>query len=115
MFVFGYSQGGYLSFAYGMVTGTALSCSAVLAASAPFGGGTTDPQITAATRNLAVVLQIGTLDGAYAAAMTTETTLQSDSFPDPARGNSRCGTRPDPRRCLGSVRLLPRPVALTIA
>lgn len=81
VFVFGYSQGGYLSFEYGMVTGASLSCSAVLAASSPFGGGSNDPLITGATRKLAVVLQIGTNDSAYGAAQTTETTLQGASFP----------------------------------
>jgi polyhydroxybutyrate depolymerase len=81
VFVFGYSQGGYLAFEYGMVAGMSLACSAVLAASSPFGGGSTDPLITGAARKLAVVLQIGTLDSAYGAAQTTETTLQAMSFP----------------------------------
>ena len=81
VFVFGYSQGGYMSFEYGMVTGTALASAAVFAASSPFGGGTNDPQIVGAARKLAVILQIGTNDSAFAAAQTTEATLQGDGFP----------------------------------
>lgn len=89
VFVFGYSQGGYLSFEYGMVTGTSLSCAAVLAASSPFGGGSNDPLIAGAARKLAVVLQIGTNDSAYAATQATEATLLGDGFPsqlDPIQG-----------------------------
>jgi poly(3-hydroxybutyrate) depolymerase len=81
VFVFGYSQGGYLAFEYGMVTGASLSCTAVLAASSPFGGGAGDPLISGAQRKLAVVLQIGSQDGAIAETMTTEATLMSDGFP----------------------------------
>jgi poly(3-hydroxybutyrate) depolymerase len=81
VWVFGYSQGGYLSFEYGMIAGASLACSAVLAASSPFGGATNDPLITGAARKLAVVLQIGTADSAYSAAQTTEATLQAMSFP----------------------------------
>lgn len=81
VFVFGYSQGGYLSFEYGMIAGASLSCAAVLAASSPFGGGSNDPLITNAPRKLGVVLQIGTNDGAYGAAQTTAATLQAKGFP----------------------------------
>lgn len=81
VFVIGYSQGGYLSFMYGMVQGDELSCAAVLAASSPFGGGSNDSLINNAVRKLAVVLQIGTNDGAFGAAQTTANTLQADGFP----------------------------------
>ena len=81
VFAFGYSQGGYLAFEYGMVAGASLACTAVLAASSPFGGGAGDPLISGAARKLPVVLQIGTNDGAYAAAQTTETTLVGAGFP----------------------------------
>lgn len=81
VFVFGYSQGGYLSFAYGMFAGGSLSCTAVLAAASGFGGGANDPLITGAVRKLAVVLQVGTADSAYGTAQTTATTLQNDAFP----------------------------------
>ena len=81
VFVIGYSQGGYLAFAYGMFAGGSLACTAVLAAASGFGGGTTDPLITGAARHLAVALQIGTSDGAFATAQTTSTTLQGRGFP----------------------------------
>jgi poly(3-hydroxybutyrate) depolymerase len=96
VFVFGYSQGGYLAFEYGMVTGTALSCAAVLAASSPFGGGGNDPLITGATRKLAVVLQIGTNDGAYGAAQTTATTLTGAGFPTELHAVAGAGHVPIP-------------------
>ena len=81
VFVLGYSQGGYLAFAYGMITSSALACSAVLAASSPYGGGTNDMLINGAPRKLAVVLQIGTNDSAHSAAQTTAATLQTKGFP----------------------------------
>lgn len=96
VFVFGYSQGGYMSFEYGMVTGTSLSCSAVLAASSPFGGGGGDPLISGAVRKLAVVLQIGTNDSAFAAAQTTETTLQGAGFPTQLNAIAGAGHVPIP-------------------
>jgi polyhydroxybutyrate depolymerase len=96
VFVFGYSQGGYLSFEYGMVTGASLACAAVLAASSPFGGGSSDPQITGAARKLAVVLQIGTNDSAYAAAQTTEATLQTAGFPTQLNAIPNAGHVPIP-------------------
>ncbi len=96
VFVFGYSQGGYMSFEYGMVTSTALSCSAVLAASSPYGGGSGDPLILGAARKIPVVLQIGTLDSAYGAAQTTESTLMSDGFPTELNAISGAGHVPIP-------------------
>jgi poly(3-hydroxybutyrate) depolymerase len=96
VFVFGYSQGGYLSFEYGMVTSTALSCSAVLAASSPFGGGSGDPLIAGAARKIPVILQIGTLDPAYSAAEATESTLKSDGFPTELNAIAGAGHVPIP-------------------
>lgn len=96
VFVFGYSQGGYLAFEYGMVAGASLSCSAVLAASAPFGGASNDPQIAGAARKLGVVLQIGTNDSAYAQAQTTEATLQAKSFPTQLHAIAGAGHVPIP-------------------
>ena len=80
-FVFGYSQGGYMAFLYGMTDSPVLSCSGVLAASSPYGGGAGDPLITGATRKIAVAMQIGTQDSAYSAAEATEATLKSNGFP----------------------------------
>lgn len=78
VFVFGYSQGGYMSFRYGMDTAAALSCAGVLAAAAP----TSDPQlVTGAARKIAVALQIGTLDFAIDAARATRATLISHGNP----------------------------------
>jgi predicted esterase len=85
VFVFGYSQGGYLAFEYGMVTSPLLACAAVLAASSPYGGGSGDPLILGAVRKIPVVLQIGTEDGAFSAAQDTESTLESDGFPTSCR------------------------------
>jgi poly(3-hydroxybutyrate) depolymerase len=96
VFVFGYSQGGYLSFLYGMVTSTALSCSAVLAASSPFGGGAGDPLISGAARKIPVVLQIGTEDSAYSAAEQTESTLMADGFPTELEAIAGAGHVPIP-------------------
>jgi len=101
VFVFGYSQGGYLSFEYGMIAGASLACSAVLAASSPYGGASNDPLITGAARKLAVVLQIGTLDSAYTAAQTTEATLQAMSFPTQLNAIPNVGHVPIP----GDVKL----------
>ena len=80
-FVIGYSQGGYMAFLYGLDDATVLSCTAVLAASSPYGGSASDPVIAGATRKLPVDLQIGTNDSAYSAAMTTSATLMADGFP----------------------------------
>jgi poly(3-hydroxybutyrate) depolymerase len=96
VFVFGYSQGGYLSFEYGMITGASLSCAAVLAASSPYGGGSGDPLIAEAARKIPVVLQIGTLDSAYSAAQATESTLMADGFPTELNAINGAGHVPIP-------------------
>lgn len=75
--VLGYSQGGYLSFRYGMDRSPALACAAVLAAANPLG-----PSLTAqAARKVAVALQIGTNDGAIGAARQTKADLEQKGFP----------------------------------
>ena len=96
VFVFGYSQGGYLAFEYGMVSGGSLACAAVLAASSPYGGGANDPLISGAQRKLAVVLQIGTADSAFSATQTTEATLTSDGFPTELESIQGAGHVPIP-------------------
>jgi poly(3-hydroxybutyrate) depolymerase len=80
-FVFGYSQGGYFSFLYGLSEAANLSCAGVLAASSPFGGGANDPLITGAARKIPVAMQIGTSDSAFNAAQTTSNTLKAKGFP----------------------------------
>lgn len=76
--VFGYSQGGYLSFRYGMDTADKLSCAAVLAAASP----STDPRlVSGAARKIAVALQIGTLDSALGQARATRDLLMMNGNP----------------------------------
>lgn len=76
--VLGYSQGGYLSFRYGLDAADKLSCAAVLAAASP----STDPRlVTGAARKIAVALQIGTLDSAINQARTTRDLLMMNNNP----------------------------------
>ncbi len=95
-FVFGYSQGGYMSFCYGMSDAPVLSCAGVLSASSPYGGAAGDPLITGAARKIAVAMQIGTLDSAYSAAQATDATLQADGFPVQFNAVSGAGHVPIP-------------------
>ena len=95
-FVFGYSQGGYMSFLYGMTDAPVLSCAGVLAASSPYGGASNDPLIAGATRKIAVAMQIGTLDSAYSAAQTTDATLMAQGFPVQFNAISGAGHVPIP-------------------
>ncbi|MEA2748843.1 MAG: polyhydroxybutyrate depolymerase [Myxococcales bacterium] len=75
--VFGYSQGGYMSFRYGMDNSAALACSGIIGAANPLG-----PQLTAgAPRKIPVALQIGTNDGAIGQAQNTKADLESKGFP----------------------------------
>ena len=75
--VFGYSQGGYMSFRYGMDTSATLACAGLIGAANPLG-----PQLTAgAPRKIPVALQIGTNDGAIGQARNTKADLESKSFP----------------------------------
>jgi poly(3-hydroxybutyrate) depolymerase len=75
--VFGYSQGGYMSFRYGMDKSAALACTGLIGAANPLG-----PQlISAAPRKIPVALQIGTNDGAIGQARNTKAALESAGFP----------------------------------
>jgi polyhydroxybutyrate depolymerase len=78
IFVFGYSQGGYLAFRYGMDASASLSCAAVIAAANPRPG---SGLVASAPRKVPVVLQIGTNDSAVSAARSTRTELQNAGFP----------------------------------
>lgn len=75
--VFGYSQGGYMSFRYGMDASASLACSAVMAAANPLG-----PQLTAAApRKIPVSIQVGTNDSAVTQARSTKADLTAKGFP----------------------------------
>jgi len=77
LIVFGYSQGGYMSFRYGMGTSATLACAGLIGAASPLG-----PQLTAAaTRKIPVALQIGTADGAIGQARNTKADLEAKAFP----------------------------------
>ncbi|HEY1690798.1 MAG TPA: dienelactone hydrolase family protein [Polyangiaceae bacterium] len=76
--VYGYSQGGYLAFRYGMSAGASVACAAVVSAATPLPGTTL---IEKAPRKTPVFLQIGTADGAYAAAQQTEQELTQNGNP----------------------------------
>ncbi len=76
--VFGYSQGGFLSFRYGMEAASVLACTAVIAASDPLPGG---PLVTQAARKIPVALQIGTNDPGLSGAQATRTELQQNGNP----------------------------------
>ena len=77
LIVFGYSQGGYLSFRYGMDTSATLACAGLIGAANPLG-----PQLTAAaTRKIPVALQIGTADGVIGQARSTKADLEAKAFP----------------------------------
>jgi len=78
IFVFGYSQGGYLSFRYGMDGSAALSCAAVVAASNPLPG---SGLVTQAVRKIPVAMQIGTLDSAISGARATRDELLANRNP----------------------------------
>jgi polyhydroxybutyrate depolymerase len=68
--VFGYSQGGYLSYRYALHAADALSCAAVVAAADPSG------VPGAFARKIPFVLQIGSMDYAIAQARATKTKLE---------------------------------------
>ncbi len=71
--VYGYSQGGYASFRWALEASAALSCSAVIAAANPFGGG---GRIGQMARKLPFALQIGSRDPAAANAAATSAALK---------------------------------------
>ena len=77
LIVFGYSQGGYMSFRYGMDTSATFACAGIIGAANPLG-----PQLTAAAaRKIPVALQIGTNDGAIGQARNTKADLEMKTFP----------------------------------
>lgn len=96
--VFGYSQGGYLSFRYGMEAATLLSCADVAAAANPLTGG---PLIMSAKRRIPVALQLGTLDSALGNARATRDELTRYSHPVQYNEIAGAGHVPFP----GAVRL----------
>lgn len=76
--VFGYSQGGYLSFRWGLEASASLSCATVAAAGNPMPGSTL---ISGAARKVAVALQVGSLDGAVNNARSSRDALQAAGHP----------------------------------
>jgi dienelactone hydrolase len=76
--VFGYSQGGYLSFRYGMDAAAALSCTAVGAAANPLPGSSL---VSGAPRKIPVAIQIGTNDWNIGGAQSTKTELEQNGNP----------------------------------
>lgn len=77
MFTFGYSQGGYMSFRFGMDNAATMSCTGVLAAASPLGNGLS----ASAARKIPVALQIGTGDSAIGNARATKADLEGKGFP----------------------------------
>lgn len=78
--VYGYSQGGFMSFRYGMVASASLSCAAVLAAGDPYGG-ENPTEVTGAARKIPVSIQIGTADSLLGTAQAAKTLLMSNGNP----------------------------------
>ncbi|MEO7109171.1 MAG: hypothetical protein ABI183_01930 [Polyangiaceae bacterium] len=78
--VYGYSQGGFMSFRYGMVASASLSCAAVLAAGDPYGGGN-PTEVTDAARKIPVSIQIGTADSLLSTAQAAKTLLMNNGNP----------------------------------
>jgi predicted esterase len=105
MIVYGYSQGGYLSFRYGMSDAANLSCAAVLAAISPLPG---TLLVEGAARKTPVALQIGTEDYAYSNAASVIQELQTNGNPvqyTPVQGAGHVPIPGDPMApltwCLG--------------
>jgi poly(3-hydroxybutyrate) depolymerase len=96
--VFGYSQGGYMAFRYGIDAAPLLSCADVAAAANPLYG---SPLVKNAKRRIAVALQIGTLDSAINNARATRDELSSYGHPVQYNEIAGAGHVPFP----GSVRL----------
>jgi poly(3-hydroxybutyrate) depolymerase len=78
--VYGYSQGGFMSFRYGMTAAANLSCAAVLAAGDPFGG-EMPALVTGAARKIPVSIQIGTDDSLLSTAQAAKTELTTNGNP----------------------------------
>jgi predicted esterase len=91
--VYGYSQGGYMSFRYGMSTAAVVACEAVIAAAHPLPG---TMLVEAAARKIPVYLQIGTLDSPYSNAESTATELMTNGNPYVLNAVSGAGHVPVP-------------------
>jgi polyhydroxybutyrate depolymerase len=76
--LFGYSQGGFMSFRYGMDASAALACTVVAAASNPLPG---SPLVSTAARKIPVAMQIGTNDSGLSGAQSTHTELTTNGNP----------------------------------
>ena len=77
VFVYGYSQGGYLSFRYGIDSSQETSCAAVLAAASPLGASF----VQQAVRKIPFDLQIGASDPAVGNARQSRDALQGRGHP----------------------------------
>lgn len=77
IYVFGYSQGGYLAFRQAMEDSTSLAAAAVVAAANPLPGSSL---VTGAVRKIPVALTIGSNDYAIALARQTRTELENNGF-----------------------------------
>jgi dienelactone hydrolase len=77
--VYGYSQGGYMSFRYGMDAAASLACSAVLAAADPMPGA---GLVAGAARKIPVAIQIGDQDYGISGARQTKTELDGNGNPN---------------------------------
>jgi predicted esterase len=76
--IYGYSQGGYMSFRYGMDASASLACAAVLAASDPMPGA---GLVSGAARKIPVAIQIGDQDFGISGARQTKTELETNGNP----------------------------------
>ncbi len=90
--VFGYSQGGYLAFRYGIDASSTLACTSVVAAASPLGSG----YVSKATRKIPFALAIGANDGALSQARAAKTALESASHPLQYREIAGAGHAPFP-------------------
>src|SRR5262249_55129331 len=75
---FGYSQGGFMSYRWGMEAAATLACAAVVAACDPMPGFGLD---TMAARKIPVAIQIGTADWNINGARTTRSELEQNGNP----------------------------------
>jgi predicted esterase len=75
--VFGYSQGGYLSFRYGIDASAKLACAAVVAAASPLGAS----YVTNATRKIPYALTIGVNDFGISQARAAKVALEGAAHP----------------------------------
>jgi polyhydroxybutyrate depolymerase len=76
--IYGYSQGGYMSFRYGMEAAASLACAAVLAASDPMPGA---GLVSGAARKIPVAIQIGDQDFGISGARQSKTELETNGNP----------------------------------